>query len=97
MHKTEKSQFLLRDVKEIFRPTNADETTDVKKEFAKQCYANETVPKPSLILQDQFRKDLYALVNTVITPAQSVALGKAFKLLGQQTKEVCFSNNSLHD
>ena len=83
MYKTEKSSFLLKDVKEIFKPRNAGDRTDVKKEFVMQCYSNETIPKASLVVHDQFRKDLYALINTVITPEQSVALGKTFKLRGE--------------
>ena len=80
MYKTEKSSFLLKDVKEIFKPKNEDDKTDVKKEFVKQCYTTGTLPKASLIVHDQFRKDLYALINNVITPAQSIALAKTFKL-----------------
>ena len=98
MYKTAKSSFLLKDVKEIFRPRNDADKTDVKKEFVKQCYANGSVPNASLVVHDQFRKDLYALINTVVTPEQSVALGKTFRLLGREAvSELCFSNNNLHD
>ena len=35
VHKTENAQFMMKDVKEMFRPRNAQDKTDVKKEFIK--------------------------------------------------------------
>ena len=64
----------------------------------KQCITNKAVPKAELVVHDQFRNDLYSLINVAINPEQSAALGKTFRLrAGKKVKELCFANNNLHD
>ena len=75
MYKTMKQSFLQNDVKDVFKPKSLYNQTDVTKDFVRACHKQNTVPKPSLVIQNKFRKDLYALINTVVNPQQAAALG----------------------
>ena len=75
MYKTMKQSFLQKEVKEIFKPKSLQNRTEVTKDFVRECHKQNTIPKPSLVIQNKFRKDLYALINTVVTPQQAAALG----------------------
>ena len=87
----------MKDIKEIFQPKNVDDKKDMKKEFIRECHLNDTVPKATLVIHNNFKKDLFGLINTVITPGQAIALGKTFKLLDRDVKELYFANNNLRD
>ena len=97
LFKSEKAQFQLKDIKEIFLPKNADDKNDMKKEFIRECHLNDTVPKATLVIHNNFKKELYGQINTVITPGQAIALGKTFKLIDHDIKELYFANNNLRD
>ena len=75
MFKTMTQSFLQNDVKEVFKPKNQSNQTDVTKDFVRECFKQSTIPKPSLVIQNRFRKDLYALINIIVTPQQAAALG----------------------
>ena len=69
MFKHNRSQFLFKDTHQILGPSYHDNSFDVQKEFAKQCLKqNDAIPISSLIIQDQFREDLYSLMNVHLTP-----------------------------
>ena len=87
----------MKDVKEIFLPKNENDKKDMKKEFIRECHKNDTVPKSTLVIHNNFKKELFGLINTVITPGQAIALGKTFKLLDHVVKELYFANNNLSD
>ena len=52
MYQTEKSSFLLKDVKETFRPKKAEGITDMKVAFVKQCQAKGAVPNAAIVVHD---------------------------------------------
>ena len=58
----------MKDVKEIFLPKNENDKKDMKKEFIRECHKNDTVPKSTLVIHNNFKKELFGLINTVITP-----------------------------
>ena len=69
MFKHNRSQFLFKDTHQIYGPSYYDNSFDVQKEFAKQCHKqNDAITISSLIIQDQFREDLYSLMNVHLTP-----------------------------
>ena len=51
----------------------------------------------SIVIQDWFRDDLYALVNSTITNEQSIALSKSIHHIKAEIQEICFANNNLSD
>ena len=101
MFKHNKLHFLLKDTHDVFGHDYNENSFDIQKEFAKNCYqSHDAVPNPSLIIQDWFKDDLYALLNISVTPEQSLSLAKVFKYYGQSgkdIKEIIFANNSISD
>ena len=98
MFKHNRSQFLMKDTHEIFGPRYNENSLDIQKEYAKNCYKlKDAIPISSLIIQNWFREDLYALMNVGVTPEQSKALSKVFKYIEQDVKEICFANNNFTD
>ena len=55
------------------------------------------MPISSIVIQNWFREDLYALMNSSITPEQTIALSKTFKLIKSDVKEILFANNNMND
>ena len=98
MYKHERSQFLFKDTHLILDSSFNDKSNDIRKEFAKQCHKqNNALPIPSIVIQDWFRDDLYALMNVSISPEQSMALAKTFKHYDKAIKEICFADNNMND
>ena len=70
----------------------------MQKEFVKECHKHSnTTPISSFVVQDWFREDLYALMNTNINPDQSLALANTFKYIEHNVSEICFANNNMSD
>ena len=66
----------------LFNPNYFENEHDMQKEFAKQCHKhNDALPISSIVIQDWFSDDLYALMNHTITPEQSLALANTFKYM----------------
>ena len=63
----EKQLFLLKDLKDVNLSLNHGNTGNFQIEYAKQSYKNNAVALSSLVVQNfVFRRDLYALTNTLI-------------------------------
>ena len=74
------------------------ETGELHTEFVKECHRNSNaIPISSIIIQDWFKPDLYALLNQTITLEQTSALSKTFKYIKKDIKEICFANNNMTD
>ena len=97
VHQYDRSAFLLKDIKEVNEPRNQEETKDAKREFARQCYNNHAVPRPSLVVQNQIKEGLYALTGSIINTEQSQSLCNAFSSMFKSATEFCFSSNNLGD
>ena len=101
MFKHNRSQFLLNDTHRVFGPGYHENSLDVHKEFAKHCHKRgNAIPISSIVIQDWFKDDLYALMHVGVTPEQSMALANSFKYYGhngQDVKEICFFNNNMAD
>ena len=100
MQKHLRSTFLHKDVKSVQSAAFDENTQDMAKEFAKECYKTGNALPVSQIPVNElaaFRKDLYYLNNTSLSEAQSKALGTTFKYMKRKIHEVCFSNNNMKD
>ena len=75
MYRTMKQSFLQNEVKGVFKPKSQYNQTDVAKDFIRACLKEKAVPKPSIVIQNKIRKDLFALINTIVTTEQAAALG----------------------
>ena len=95
-----RSTFLHKDLKSVQSSAFQEDTQDMAKEFAKECYRTGNAPPVSRIAVNElaaFRKDLYLLNNTSLSEDQSNALGNTFKYMKREINELCFSNNNLKD